>query len=173
LKGNNIVLIGFMGTGKSTVGRFLAERLGWDFVDTDHYIEKQEGMTIAELFSAKGEAYFREAETRAIGHIMGKIRQVVATGGGAVLAEENRTCMKLNGYVVALTASIETIIQRVGGDRNRPLLQGKASEVVPQLLERRRHAYDFADLRIATDRLRIELIAQRLLKAYHKSNRLP
>jgi shikimate kinase len=173
LKRSNIVLIGFMGTGKSTVGRLLAERLGWDLVDTDHYIEKQEGMTIPELFRTKGEAYFRDAETRAIRDIMGRTKQVVATGGGSVLAEENRTCMKLNGYVVALTASVETIILRVGGDSNRPLLQGKASEAVPQLLERRRHAYDFADLRIATDRLRIEHIAQRLLEAYHKSNRMP
>jgi shikimate kinase len=169
LKRNNIVLIGFMGTGKSTVGRFLAEKLSWDLVDTDHYIEKQEGMTIPELFSTKGETYFREIETRAIREIMGRTKQVVATGGGAVLAETNRTCMKQNGYVVALTASLETILLRVGGDRNRPLLQGKATEVVPQLLERRKHAYDFADLRIATDRLRIEHIAQRLLDAYHKS----
>jgi shikimate kinase len=169
LKRNNIVLVGFMGTGKSTVGRFLAEKLSWDLVDTDHYIENQEGMTIPELFSTKGEAYFREAETQAIREIMGRTKQVVETGGGAVLAETNRTCMKQNGYVVALTASLETILLRVGGDRNRPLLQGKASEVVPQLLERRKHAYDFADLRIATDRLRIELIAQRLLEAFHKS----
>jgi shikimate kinase len=165
---NNIVLVGFMGTGKSTIGRFLAEKLGWELVDTDHYIEKQEGMSIAELFSKQGEAYFRAAETRAIQAIMNRTHQVVATGGGAVLAADNRVSLKTNGYVVALTASVETIVQRVGGDRNRPLLQGKASEVVPQLLERRKHAYDFADLTISTDRLRIEFIAQRLLEAYHK-----
>jgi shikimate kinase len=165
---NNIVLIGFMGTGKSTIGRFLAEKLAWDLVDTDHYIEKQEGMSIAELFSKQGEMYFRAAETRAIQNIMANTNQVIATGGGAVLAEENRKALKASGYVVALTASVETIIQRVGGDRIRPLLQGKANEVVPQLLEQRKHAYDFADLTLSTDRLRIEFIAQRLLEAFHK-----
>jgi shikimate kinase len=165
---NNIVLVGFMGTGKSTVGRFLAEKLGWEFIDTDHYIEKQEKMSIAELFNKHGEPYFREIETRSILEIMEKSNQVISTGGGAVLAEENRRSLKANGFVVALTASLETIIQRVGGDRNRPLLQGKANEIVPQLLKLRKHAYDFADFTISTDRLRIEFIAQRLLVAYHK-----
>jgi shikimate kinase len=168
---NNIVLVGFMGTGKSTVGRFLAEKLSWELIDTDHYIEKQAEMSIAELFSMHGEPYFREIETRAIQEIMGKSNQVIATGGGAVLAEVNRTSLKENGFVVALTASIETILQRVGGDRNRPLLQGKATEVVPQLLQKRKHAYDFADFTISTDRLRIEFIAQRLLVAYHKQTK--
>jgi shikimate kinase len=165
---NNIVLVGFMGTGKSTVGRFLAEKLSWELVDTDHYIEMQMGMSIAELFTKHGETFFRDIETRAILEIMSKKNQVIATGGGAVLAEENRRSLKANGFVVALTASVETIIQRVGGDRNRPLLQGKASEVVPQLVQKRKHAYDFADYTISTDRLRIEFIAQRLLMAYHK-----
>jgi shikimate kinase len=168
MKRNNIVLVGFMGTGKSTVGRFLAEKLGWELIDTDFYIEKQEEMSITELFSKHGEPYFREIETRAILGIMDKSNQIVATGGGAVLAEANRKCLKANGFVVALTASLETIIQRVGGDRNRPLLQGKANEIVPKLLQRRKHAYDFADFTISTDRLRIEFIAQRLLVAYHK-----
>ncbi|MEX2460884.1 MAG: shikimate kinase [Paenibacillaceae bacterium] len=171
MKRNNIVLVGFMGTGKSTVGRFLAEKLGWDFIDTDHYIEKQEGMSIAEIFTKHGEAVFRGIETKAILEIMRKTNQVVSTGGGAVLAEENRKSLKANGFVVALTASVETIIQRVGGDRNRPLLQGKANEVVPQLLHRRKHAYDFAEITIKTDRLRIEFIAQRLLVAYHKQTK--
>ncbi|WP_193571433.1 shikimate kinase [Paenibacillus psychroresistens] len=168
---NNIVLVGFMGTGKSTVGRFLAEKLSWELIDTDHYIEKQEEMSIAELFTKHGEVYFREIETRAIQSIMVKSNQVIATGGGAVLAEANRVCLKENGFVVALTASLETIIQRVGGDRNRPLLLGKAAEIVPQLLQKRKHAYDFADYTISTDRLRIEFIAQRLLVAYRKQTK--
>jgi shikimate kinase len=165
---NNIVLVGFMGTGKSTVGRFLAEKLGWDIVDTDHYIEKKEGMSIAELFSKRGELYFRETETRSIQEIMSRSNQVVATGGGAVLAAENRLSLKTKGYVVALTATVDTIIQRVSGDRNRPLLLGKANIVVPELLEKRKHAYDFADVAISTDRLRIEIISQRIMDAYHK-----
>jgi shikimate kinase len=159
-----------MGTGKSTVGRLIAEKLGWDLVDIDHYIEKKEGMSIAELFAAHGEVYFREAETRSIKEIMLKTNQVVATGGGAVLAEENRLLLKTNGYVVALTATVETIIQRVGGDRNRPLLLGKAHIAVPELLEKRKHAYNFADIAISTDRLRIEFISQLILDAYHKKS---
>jgi shikimate kinase len=169
---NNIVLVGFMGTGKSTVGRFLAEKLGWEFIDTDHYIEKQEGTSIPELFANRGEMYFREVEKGAIRDILSKSNQVISTGGGAVLLKENRAYMKQNGFVVALTASVETIIQRVGGDRNRPLLQGKPQEVVPHLLEKRKHAYDFADVKVSTDKLRVEHIAHRILVFYNKGNKL-
>ncbi|MDB5052577.1 MAG: shikimate kinase [Bacilli bacterium] len=169
---NNIVLVGFMGTGKSTVGRFLAEKLGWEFIDTDHYIEKQEGASIPELFANRGEMYFREVETGAIRDILSKSNQVISTGGGAVLLKENRAYMKQNGFVIALTASVDTIIQRVGGDRNRPLLQGNPQEVVPMLLEKRKHAYDFADAKISTDKLRVEHIAHRILVIYNKGNKL-
>lgn len=168
MQSNNIVLVGFMGTGKSTVGRLLAEKLGWDLIDSDHYIEKQEGMSISELFSRQGEAYFREVESKAIREIMSRSKQVIATGGGAVMVEENRLHMKQNGFVVALTASAETIVQRVGGDRNRPLLKNKPQQVVPELLERRKHAYDFADTQIATDKLRIELIVQRVMELFDR-----
>jgi len=165
----NIVLVGFMGTGKSTIGRLAAEKLAWRFIDSDYYIAKQVGMSIPEIFSKKGEAYFREAETAALQEILSQSHQVVSTGGGVVLAEANRNCMKQNGYVVALAASEKTIIERVGRDRNRPLLQGKPRLTIPRLMEQRKHAYEFADAQIVTDQLRIDQVVQNLLELYKLS----
>lgn len=148
---HNVVLVGFMGTGKSTVASLLAERLGWSKVDLDTSIEDAESATIPQLFADKGEPYFRRAETNAlIRELEGRKGQVVATGGGAVMAEQNRDIMLGNGLVVALTASMETILERVQNDLNRPLLRGNAAASVPELLEKRKHAYDFAHLRIDT-----------------------
>lgn len=156
----NIVLVGFMGTGKSTVASALAERLGWSKVDLDAAIEQAEGATIPQLFEGKGEAYFRRAETEALRReLEGRSGQIVATGGGAVLAEENRALMLANGLVVALTANLETIVGRVKNDPNRPLLRGNAEQSVPELLERRKHAYDFAHLQIDTSDKTVEQIA--------------
>lgn len=165
MKWNNIIFIGFMGTGKSTLGRVLADKLGWDFVDTDHLIEQQEGLTIPQLFTKYGEAHFRTIESSVIEKVMQRKGQVISTGGGAVLAEINRLKMKDNGYVVALFASVETISRRLRGDNNRPLLQGKPEEVIPLMLERRKHAYDFADLHIHSDQLSIEQIITSLITA--------
>ncbi|WP_019533586.1 shikimate kinase [Paenibacillus ginsengihumi] len=147
---NNIVLVGLMGTGKSTVGQALAERLGWTFVDTDALIEQERGMAIREIFARYGEAAFRQAETETIERIMEGERQVVATGGGAVLAAANRQAMTRTGYVVRLAASAETIIERVRHDRNRPLLSGDLEQRVRAIMEERRHAYDFADAAVDT-----------------------
>lgn len=161
---NNVVLVGFMGTGKSTVASVLAERLGWSKVDLDACIEEAEGKTIPEVFADKGEPYFRKAETAALRReLEGRTGQVVATGGGAVLADENRAIMLNNGLVVALTADAETIIGRVKDDPNRPLLRGNAEKSVPELLERRRHAYDFAPVRIDTSDKTAEQIADAII----------
>ncbi|GAA3407207.1 shikimate kinase [Paenibacillus hodogayensis] len=161
----NIVLIGFMGTGKSTVAAALAERLGWNRVDLDTSIEEAENATIPQLFADKGEPYFRRAETEALKRELdGREGQIVATGGGAVLAEENRGIMLANGLVVALTADIGTILQRVQNDPNRPLLRGNAEQAVPELLERRKHAYDFAPVRIDTSDKTVEQIAAEIVE---------
>ncbi|MEF3303922.1 shikimate kinase [Paenibacillus sp. GYB003] len=155
----NIVLVGFMGTGKSTVAAELAQRLGWSRIDLDASIERAEGKSIPELFAERGEAYFRAAETEALRReLVGRSRQVVATGGGAVLAEGNRDIMLANGLVVALTATAETIISRVHNDPNRPLLRGNAEKSVPELMEQRKHAYDFAHVRIDTTDKTVEQI---------------
>lgn len=159
----NIVLVGLMGTGKSTVGSALAERLGWTFIDTDEQVEAAEGMSISDLFAERGEAGFRLAETAMIKQTMEGERQVVSTGGGAVLKAENCEAMRRGGLVVALTASEETIIERVRHDRTRPLVQGNVAERVRHLMETRRHAYDFADLKIDTTGVRVEEIVERIV----------
>ncbi|MCZ8520261.1 MULTISPECIES: shikimate kinase [Paenibacillus] len=160
----NIVLIGMMGTGKSTVGQALAAQLGWRFVDTDAVIERNTGKTIPELFASEGEAYFREAEREAVAAVLQSSGQIVATGGGAVLREENREAMKEGGLVVALLASPEKIIERVRTDTNRPLLQGNLEERVHTLAENRREAYGFADLAVDTSELDVESIVDEIRK---------
>ncbi|WP_409341147.1 shikimate kinase [Paenibacillus sp. MBLB4367] len=163
MKWPNIVLVGFMGTGKSTVGQELEKALGWTLIDVDQAIVDREGMSIPDIFAQRGEAEFRAVESEVLAAIMSRPGQIVATGGGAVLAERNREIMKENGLVIALNATVETIITRVSGDTNRPLLQGNPAEFVPVLLEKRKHAYDFADVKIDTDTLTAEQIAQRII----------
>lgn len=165
MKHDNIVLVGFMGTGKTTVSQALvAELQGWTAVDTDLFIERQEGMAIPEIFARRGETYFRQAESRVIAEVMQHTRQVVATGGGAVLAEANRKWMTRNGFVVALTAAAETIIERVRRDENRPLLHGDVAERVHKLLQQRKNAYDFADIKIDTTGLTVEQVVRLILR---------
>lgn len=158
----NIVLVGFMGTGKTTVGRILAEELEWTFTDTDAYIEAKAGMTISGMFQEHGEPYFRELETEALKELLQRRGQVVSTGGGAVLREENRRLMLGNGLVVAMLAEEAVIVERVRGDTGRPLLQGDVEERVRTLVEARRHAYDFAPVQLQTDRLTPEEAARRI-----------
>ena len=160
MKADNIVLVGFMGTGKSTVGRLLASKLGYEYVDTDQLIESEQGISIAELFKLHGEPYFREVESSVLRKVVSRSGQVVATGGGAVLAEHNREAMLSGGYVVALSASKEAIIARVKGDRARPLLQGDLEQRVEKLLTDRKNAYDFADFMMDTSELSADEAAE-------------
>lgn len=163
---DKIALVGFMGTGKSTVARLLADRLGIGRVDLDEAIEREAGCTIAELFDAKGEAHFRDLESAVLARLMASDRPLVlATGGGAVLREANREVMLRSGFVAALTASPERIIERVSGDGSRPLLRGDVGERVRRLMEERRHAYDFAHIKIDTTDLTPEEVADRILAA--------
>jgi shikimate kinase len=112
----SIFLIGYRGTGKSTVARLLAERLGWDWIDADDEIERRAGKSIAAIFSEEGEPAFRELEAAVVADVSGWRRTVVALGGGAVLSEANRTAIRLAGIVVWLRASIETLAQRLAAD---------------------------------------------------------
>jgi shikimate kinase len=153
-----------MGTGKSTVGKLLAKRLGWTFIDIDDWIEKDQGMPVRELFRIHGESYFRDLESRALSALLAADQQIVATGGGAVLAEENRSCMLDNGWVIALTADPDTIVSRVSHDHNRPLLKGNLQERVNTLLEERKHAYEFAHVTIDTSHLNTDQIVELILQ---------
>lgn len=119
----NIYLVGLMGAGKTTVGRTLAKRLGWRFFDCDHEIEARTGVSIPTIFEIEGEAGFRRRETQMLHELTAQSAIVMATGGGAVIAPENRRRLKETGFVVYLDVPPETLYQRTRGDRNRPLLQ--------------------------------------------------
>ena len=138
----NVVLIGFMGTGKSSIGRLLAARLHFKFVDTDQLIIKEAGCEIPQIFAERGEAHFRELETAALSSLAQAERRVIATGGGIVVREENRPLLRTLGLVVALTASEEVIFQRVSRNKKRPLLQTpNPRETIAQMLAAREPLY--------------------------------
>ena len=123
LRSGNLILVGMMGSGKTTVGRMLAKQLGKIFVDSDEEIIKRTGVTVPHIFDVEGEAGFRQREAAAIRELTGRDNLVLATGGGAVLDEQNRTMLQQNGVVVYLKASVHDLWQRTRHDRNRPLLQ--------------------------------------------------
>ena len=144
------MFVGFMGTGKSTIGSMLARRLGLTHVDLDRAIVETERVDIPTIFQEKGEAYFREMEARLLTTLLEKEKQVITTGGGAVLRAENVEQMMKNALVISLFAEPEEIISRVSTNQGRPLLAGNAAERVMALLEQRRGAYDFAPIQINT-----------------------
>lgn len=150
----NIVLTGFMGTGKSTVGRLLARKLGHAFVDLDELVEKETGLSVSAIFASCGEERFRELEREAIARLVNGAfgnRLVVSTGGGAVVNEKNRSDLKKWGKLVCLKASPEEILKRVGAREDRPLLAGPDRlEKMERLLAARQEAYRDCDLEIET-----------------------
>ncbi|GAA0832135.1 shikimate kinase [Bifidobacterium pullorum subsp. gallinarum] len=164
--GKNIILIGMMGTGKSTVGRLVADSLGYTLIDLDTEIEKLDGRTIPEMFEADGESYFREAESAALRSVLLRKGIVVASGGGAVLSSENCEAMKQGGWVVALTADTASIVERVRGDVNRPLLAGDVEERVGRILDERKDKYLFADVMLDTVGRSAEEVATDILTHY-------
>lgn len=163
---HNIILVGMMGTGKSTVGKVLAKQAGLRLVDLDQAIVEETGITISEIFEQRGEAYFRDLESNLLKKLLAENGIVLATGGGAVLRDRNRQMMLERGWVVALTADEETIVARVGHDPNRPLLTGDVRSKVATLLEARKHAYDFADCKIDTSGKTPESLALEILMHY-------
>src|SRR5689334_7004430 len=141
----NLVLIGFMGTGKSSVGKVLGRKLSRPVIDVDQTIETREKKKIAEIFEAQGEAGFRRLEKEAVRDAASRDGVVITTGGGAVLDPENVRALKANGWIVSLTATPETIYRRVKDSRHRPLL--KSADVlgeIARLLEARKGLYDEA-----------------------------
>ncbi len=159
----SLVLIGFMGTGKTTVGQAIAQKLHIPQLDLDHYIVEKEHKDIPTIFADKGEEYFRRIETAYLKEVLlDGVPRVITTGGGVVLRQENRELMIENGICVALTAKPETIIHRVKKDKNRPLLQGGVEERVHTLLKQREGLYDFAPIQLATDGKKINEILKEL-----------
>lgn len=163
-KNKNIILIGYMGCGKSTVGRKAAKAVGYTFLDTDVLIEKEEGMTISRLFEEKGEPYFREKETETIRRLMEEPKgNIIATGGGLPMKEENARILKELGTVIYLKAETETLVNRLSGNNQRPLLKnGDLKEKVETMLAIRGPVYEeCADLVLQTDQMSFyEIICQ-------------
>lgn len=146
-----------MGTGKSTVGKKVADRLGCPFIDTDDLIEEKTGMSITNIFAEQGEPYFRALERQVIDHVCRDTGKVIATGGGAMTIEENARRLRESGTVICLTAEPEIILSRVQNNMDRPLLQSEdpLGKIVA-LLTARAEAYAKADIIIDTSRFGID-----------------
>jgi shikimate kinase len=169
----NIVLIGLMGCGKSTIGRKLQTLLGYPLVDTDQLIEGKAGMAVAEIFARRGEPYFREVESAVLNELSapGNPRRIIATGGGIIGRKANRKLLAQLGYVVWLQAPVDVILLRTGRNRDRPLLQTEnPREKIERLLTERSPLYhEIADLELETAGLETEEIACGILASarYH------
>ena len=163
----NIILIGPMGSGKSTIGNIIAKRLHREFQDSDHFIEQRTGVDIARIFDIEGEQGFRDRESNALQELLSQNNRVIATGGGSVLREENQKLLKQKGFIVFLDTSVKQQLQRLRRDKKRPLLQTENPRArLEALFEERRPIYlDLADLAVKTDkrvarRLAADIISQ-------------
>jgi shikimate kinase len=166
MKKQNIILIGFMGTGKTVTGRILAERTGMELVDMDSIIEQRQKRPISEIFATDGEPAFRIMERELVKELSTRSGLIISTGGGVVLNPDNITDFEKSGLVVCLTASPDTIFQRVEKDTTRPLLSGDKKAQISALLEKRRPLYAAISHGINTDGLTDRQTADRILKLY-------
>ena len=161
-KQNNLFLVGPMGAGKTTIGRFLADNLNLEFIDLDAEIEARCGANIPWIFDVEGEAGFRKRESRLLEEITGRSGILLATGGGAVLDECNRHILKQRGYVAYLSASVEQLLERTANDRNRPLLQVEnPRDIIETLISERDPLYrEVADLVVVTEKRKPQVVAE-------------
>ena len=162
----NIVLIGFMGAGKSTISAFLRDALAMDVVEMDQVIAERERMSISDIFEKHGELYFRDLETKLLVELREKTNTVVSCGGGVAMRECNVTEMKKHGKVVLLIAKPETILERVENNHDRPLLENnKTVAYIAELMEKRREKYEAAaDMIIETDGKSAQKICEEMIQ---------
>lgn len=162
----NVVLIGMMGSGKTTIGRLLAAKAGMEFVDLDELVERQAGMTVSEIFDKYGEQYFRDRESEILAELASLRHAVIATGGGIVLRAENRQRLRELGLVVWLDAPPEELFQRIGDDSSRPLLaRSHPLKRLTQLLHERRDLYaETSHIHLDTTEHTPEEIVDRLIE---------
>ncbi|MDD5617827.1 MAG: shikimate kinase [Candidatus Omnitrophica bacterium] len=161
----NIYIVGFMGTGKTSVGKELARRLERDFSDLDDLIEEKEKMVIAEIFKQKGEPYFRKIEKEAVKKVSSKEDLVVSCGGGAVVDAENLVILKKSGIVICLKADADTIIKRTKASLKRPLLNVEnPRERIEKLLKEREPFYSQSDYVIDTTDINIKQAVDKIIK---------
>lgn len=149
----NVILIGFMGVGKTSLGKLLASKLGNGFIDLDEKIERDSGLTIPKIFETYGEKYFRELEKAAVKEVSTRRNIVIATGGGTVKDEENLQLLKNSGVIICLTTEPEEIFRRTARKGERPVLDGGGNErleTIKKLLAEREKFYSQADFQIDT-----------------------
>ena len=151
---HRVFLVGPMGAGKTTIGKYLAQQLNLQFADTDTEIEERTGADIPWIFDVEGEQGFRDRESNALNELLGANDRVIATGGGSILREENRQLLKQKGYIIFLDTSVNQQLHRLRRDKKRPLLQTEnPRERLESLLAERRPIYlDLADLAVKTDK---------------------
>lgn len=167
---NNIVLCGFMGCGKSTVGRALAAKLNYKFCDSDAVIEQREGMSISNIFAHKGEPYFRELEKTVIRELSEQKGLIIATGGGAVLNSENAENLRRTGLVIFLDITPEAVLKRLEGDTTRPLLMRDDKEfAINELMTKRKPLYAAAGHHTVNAEQPIEKVIEKIVELYAKS----
>ena len=153
-----------MAVGKSAVGRNLAKRLRRRFVDLDRLIEKSEGMKVRDIFEQKGEGYFRQCEKRALAQLLTEQDQVIATGGGVVLDDDNLALLREKTLLVCLSASTAAILRRVGSGATRPLLKGpNRRERIEELVQARQARYAQAHVTIDTDQLTLNQVVDKII----------
>ena len=169
---NNIYLVGFMGTGKTALGKALARELKLRFVDLDDIIEEKEGLKIVDIFASKGEVYFRDLESKALGEIAKAGGCISACGGGIVLRDDNIKVMKDSGNIICLDASPEVIYERTKHRSHRPLLNVKNPKAkIKELLDERVAFYDKIDHHIDTSDLSIDEAVKGVIKILERSKK--
>ncbi|MDB6024920.1 MAG: Shikimate kinase [Verrucomicrobiales bacterium] len=167
----NLALVGFMGTGKSSVGRALAECLRFDFVDTDDLIESRAGKSIADIFAQNGEPVFRDLEKMVVAELSTHTRLVISTGGGLAANAENLAHLKTHALVVCLWASPETIWERVRMQGHRPLLKTPDPLAkIRELLALREPFYKQSDVLVNTERRSVKEVVQHVLHQFHSAH---
>ena len=160
----NIVLVGFMGTGKSAVGKLLAKKLNMDFLESDEMIETREKMSVKDIFEKKGEPYFRLVEKEVVKEASSRKNLVISAGGGAIVGEANLKTLKNSGIIICLKASPEIILKRTKDLKTRPLLNvPDPKKQIEDLLKKREPYYNKADYSIETDNLSVDEVVAKVM----------
>ncbi len=163
----NIILCGFMGSGKTVTGKALAKKLDMEFIDLDKFIEEKENMSVSDIFELKGEAYFRTLETK-FSKVLGKSGgKVIALGGGTVVNPENTRYLKVNGDIYYLFVTADTVKSRLKNDTSRPLIQKDKENAIENLLKKRENIYKSASDHIIDSNSTVDFAVEQIIKIFN------